>query len=38
MEQAPRWYASPEYARTIPMRQRSADSSVILVEGLPARM
>ena len=37
MEQARRWYASAEYTRTIPMRQRSANSSVVLVEGLPAR-
>ena len=37
MEQARRWYASPEYARTIPMRQRAANASLILVEGLPAR-
>jgi len=37
MEQARRWCASAEYIRTIPMRQRSANSSVVLVEGLPAR-
>lgn len=37
MEQARWWYASPEYARTIPMRQRAANASLILVEGLPAR-
>ena len=37
MEQARRWYASPEYALTIPMRQRAANASLILVEGLPAR-
>jgi uncharacterized protein (DUF1330 family) len=35
MEQARRWYASPEYAKTIPMRQAAANSSLILVEGLP---
>jgi uncharacterized protein (DUF1330 family) len=35
LEQAKRWYASPEYARTIPLRQRAAESSLILVEGLP---
>jgi uncharacterized protein (DUF1330 family) len=35
MEQARRWYASPEYARIIPMRQRAANASLILVEGLP---
>ena len=33
MEQARRWYASPEYARTIPMRQQAANASLILVEG-----
>jgi uncharacterized protein (DUF1330 family) len=33
---AKRWYASPEYARTIPMRQQAAESSLILVEGLAA--
>jgi len=34
MEQARRWYASPEYARTIPMRQRAANASLILVDGV----
>jgi uncharacterized protein (DUF1330 family) len=34
MEQAPRWYASPEYAKTIPMRQQAASASLILVEGI----
>jgi uncharacterized protein (DUF1330 family) len=33
MEQARRWYASPEYAKTIPMRQQAANASLILVEG-----
>jgi uncharacterized protein (DUF1330 family) len=33
VEQAKRWYASPEYAKLIPQRQRSANSNVILVEG-----
>ncbi len=33
---AKRWYASPEYAKTIPLRQQAAESSLILVEGLPA--
>lgn len=36
LEQAREWYASPEYARTIPLRQRAAESSLILVEGLLA--
>ncbi len=35
LEQARRWYASPEYARSIPLRQRAANASVILVAGLP---
>ena len=34
LETARRWYASPEYAKTIPERQRAAESSLILVEGL----
>ncbi len=34
MEQARRWYASPEYAKTIPMRQQAANASLILVEGV----
>ncbi len=33
LDQARRWYASPEYARTIAMRQKSANASLILVEG-----
>jgi uncharacterized protein (DUF1330 family) len=37
MEQARRWYASPEYAKTIPMRQQAANSSLILVEGVRPR-
>jgi uncharacterized protein (DUF1330 family) len=39
MEQARRWYGSPEYAKTIPMRQQAANASLILVEGVsrPAR-
>ena|SRR5215475_6748704 len=37
MEQARRWYASPEYAKTIPMRQQAATSSLILVEGVRPR-
>lgn len=36
VETARRWYASPEYAKTVPMRQRAAESSLILVEGLTA--
>jgi uncharacterized protein (DUF1330 family) len=37
MEQARRWYASPEYAKTIPMRQQAANASLILVEGVRPR-
>ena len=37
MEQARRWYASSEYARTIPIRQRAANAGLIPAEGLPAR-
>ncbi len=37
MEQARRWYASPEYAKTIPMRQRAANASLVLVEGRPPK-
>ena len=33
LEQARKWYASPEYAKTIPMRQRAATASLIMVEG-----
>ena len=34
MEHARRWYASPEYAKTIPMRQQAANASLILVDGV----
>jgi len=34
MEQARRWYASPEYAKTIPMHQSAANASLVLVEGV----
>ena len=36
-ETARRWYASPEYAKTIPLRQQAAESSLVLVEGLAGR-
>ncbi len=36
LDAAKRWYASPEYAKTIPQRQQAAESSLILVEGLAA--
>ena len=35
-EDAERWYAA-EYAKTIPLRNQSANSSLILVDGLPQR-
>jgi uncharacterized protein (DUF1330 family) len=34
LDQARKWYASPDYAKTIPMRQRAANSSLVIVEGL----
>jgi uncharacterized protein (DUF1330 family) len=34
MEQARRWYTSPEYTKAISMRQQAASSSLILVEGV----
>ena len=37
LEQARRWYASPEYAKTIPMRQRAANASLVIVDGLPPK-
>jgi uncharacterized protein (DUF1330 family) len=35
MDQARKWYASPEYARALPLRQKAARSKVLLVEGAP---
>ena len=35
-EQARRWYASGEYRQALPLRQRSANTSLLVVEGLPA--
>lgn len=34
VEQAKRWYNSPEYQAAIPLRQRAAKTNFILVEGL----
>jgi uncharacterized protein (DUF1330 family) len=34
MEQARRWYTSPEYAKTIPVRQQAANASLNLVDGV----
>jgi len=35
LELARKWYASPEYAPTIPMRQRAANANLVIVEGSP---
>ena len=34
MEHAKRWYQSPEYSAAIPLRQKSAITSLVLAEGL----
>jgi len=34
MEQARKWYASPEYAPALAIRTRAGKSKVILVEGI----
>ena len=36
MDQARKWYASPEYAPALALRARAACSKVLLVEGAPA--
>jgi uncharacterized protein (DUF1330 family) len=36
VDAAKRWYSSPEYQKTIPLRRQAAESSLILVEGLAA--
>jgi uncharacterized protein (DUF1330 family) len=36
MDQARKWYHSPEYAPALALRQRAARSKVLLVEGAPA--
>jgi len=36
MEQARRWYHSPEYAPALALRIRAARSKLLLVEGAPA--
>lgn len=33
MDQARKWYASPEYAQAMPLRHEAARSKVLLVEG-----
>ena len=34
VEQAKKWYTSPEYAKVLPIRQRTAKSRMVFVEGL----
>lgn len=36
LEQARKWYASPEYAPALALRLKAARSKVLLVEGAPA--
>jgi uncharacterized protein (DUF1330 family) len=36
MDEARRWYHSPEYVPVLAMRLKSARSKVVLVDGLPA--
>ena len=33
LEQARRWYASPEYAPLLAIRQKTARSKILLVDG-----
>jgi uncharacterized protein (DUF1330 family) len=35
VEDAERWYASPSYSAAIPLRQRSANTRLFIVEGEP---
>jgi uncharacterized protein (DUF1330 family) len=35
MDQASKWYASPEYAPALALRLKAARSKVLLVEGAP---
>lgn len=35
MDDARAWYGSPEYERVKPIRLENAESSMVLVEGLP---
>ncbi len=34
LEQAKRWYKSPEYSKVLPLRLRSSKSRLLMVEGL----
>lgn len=36
MDQARKWYASPEYAPALALRSKAARSRLVLVEGPPA--
>lgn len=36
LDQARKWYASPEYAPALALRLKAARSKVLLVEGAPA--
>jgi uncharacterized protein (DUF1330 family) len=36
MEQLREWYASPEYAQALKVRQTALDRRLIFVEGMPA--
>jgi uncharacterized protein (DUF1330 family) len=36
MDQARKWYHSPEYAPALALRQKATRSKVLLVEGAPA--
>jgi uncharacterized protein (DUF1330 family) len=35
LEDAERWYGSPSYAACIPLRQRSANTRLYIIEGEP---
>jgi len=35
LEDAERWYSTPPYKDTIPLRQRSANTRLFFVEGEP---
>jgi uncharacterized protein (DUF1330 family) len=35
LQDANRWYQSPEYSKLIPLRQQSATTRVLIVDGMP---
>ena len=35
LEDAERWYATPPYSEAVPLRQRSANTRLFIVEGEP---